>query len=121
MDAGVSARLLDWRGRCPYKSRDGLRLCIRGEKRSSTTMALKRDVDAHQTRWEAGSSPEPGSLARLSTLVCNSPETEWKRPESGTRVIATRRQQDEAGHVLARVDAGETSGTVEVIEMIVLV
>jgi hypothetical protein len=56
-------------------------------------LALKRDVEAHQTRREAGWNPEARSLARFPPLVCNSPEREWRRGEDGTRVVAARRQQ----------------------------
>jgi hypothetical protein len=62
MDAGLSARLLDWRGRCPYNQETDY---VFASAEKNGLQPRSPDVDAHQTRSEAGWNPEPGSLARL--------------------------------------------------------
>jgi integrase len=69
---GIVWALAGLERKVPLQSTDGLRLRIRWEKRFSIAVALKRDVEAHQTRREAGWNPEARSLARFPPLVCNS-------------------------------------------------
>jgi hypothetical protein len=77
MDAGLSERLLDWRGRCPYNQQTDYVFASAEKNGSQPLVALKRDVEAHQTRREAGWNPEARSLACFPPLVCNSPQGEW--------------------------------------------
>ena len=76
MDAALALLLLDWRGRCPYNQSTDYVFASAEKHGNATAVAYLGNVETHPASCKEGWHRKARSLARIQTLVRNTPKRE---------------------------------------------